>query len=86
MHEPSPTFVGAVLAFLRGLNGPILVTVLAIAGIVYISALLARADRDMPTPGVVGIGITVFALTVVALTALRIEGKRNATHSERSRN
>jgi hypothetical protein len=85
MHEPSPSWVGAILAFLRSLNGPTLVAVIAIGGIVYIGAPLARPDKELPTPGVVGTCVTVASLAVIVLMALRVEGmSRNATHRKRS--
>jgi hypothetical protein len=70
-------------AFLCRLNGPTLVAVLAVAGMAYVGALLARPERELPTPGVAGAVVAVVSLTVVAIVALHVEGKnRNATYSE----
>ena len=75
MYEPSPSWFGAVLAFLCKLNGPTLVAMLAIAGIIYIGAPMARADRELPTSGVVGNSVSVGLLAVISLMALHVEGK-----------
>jgi hypothetical protein len=75
MQEPFPSWFGAVLAFLRSLNGPTLVALLAVAGTVFIGAHLARPEREVTTPGVVGASISVSSLTVIALMALRVEGR-----------
>jgi hypothetical protein len=86
IYEPGHSWFSALLAFLRGLNGPTLVAVVAVAGMIYIGALMARPDRESPTPGVVGV-VTVVSLAVIAVMALRAEGTyRNATPGKRSRN
>jgi hypothetical protein len=84
MQEPNQSWFGAVPAFLRSLNGPTLVAVLAVAGMVYIGALLARPEKEVPTPGVVGASVSVGSLAVITLMALHIEGKsRHAKNSKR---
>ncbi len=84
MQEPNPSFIGAVLAFLRSLNGPTLVAVLAVAGMVYIGAPLARPEREVPTPGVVGASVSVGSLAVIALMALQVEGKNRHGKNRKS--
>ncbi len=87
LHEPNRSWLSAALAFLRSLDGATLIAVLALIGMVYVAAPLSRPEKEMPTPGVVGIGITVVCLTVIVLMALRVEGtKKDGTHSERCRN
>ena len=86
ISEPNPSWVGALLTFLRGLNGPILVAVLAVAGMVYLGAPIARAEKELPTPGVVGCTVSVGLLAVIVLMALYTEGKnRHAKDTERSK-
>jgi ABC-type Fe3+ transport system permease subunit len=83
---PNPTLLGAALAFLRSLNGPTLVAVLAVIGMVYIGASLIRAEKEPPTAVVLASIVSVVSLAVVALMALRLERtNRNATNGENRR-